>query len=67
MLQALCDGGDRREILAGAPDRFRLGIPLGRIATPEHVANAVAFLASDQAEHITMQNLCVDGGASLGA
>jgi 3-oxoacyl-[acyl-carrier protein] reductase len=34
----------------------------GRMGTPEEVANAVAFLASDQASYITAQVLAVDGG-----
>ncbi|MCR5834397.1 MAG: 3-oxoacyl-[acyl-carrier-protein] reductase [Selenomonadaceae bacterium] len=38
------------------------GIPAGRMGTPEDVANAVAFLASDQAAYITGQVLAVDGG-----
>jgi 3-oxoacyl-[acyl-carrier protein] reductase len=37
-------------------------IPLGRWGTPEDVAHAVAFLASDEAGYITGQVLCVDGG-----
>lgn len=37
-------------------------IPLGTFGTPEDVANAVAFLASDQAGYITGQVLHVDGG-----
>ena len=36
--------------------------PLGRVGTPEDVANAVAFLAGDRAEFITGQTLYVDGG-----
>lgn len=54
-------------VLRGSPERYRLGIPLGRIASPEDVADAVCFLASDRARHITMHDLCVDGGATLGA
>lgn len=37
-------------------------IPLGRCATPEDVADAVAFLASDAASSITGTSLRVDGG-----
>lgn len=40
-------------------------IPLGKIGAPEDVANAVAFLASDQASYITGQVLAIDGGLSL--
>ena len=36
--------------------------PLGRIGTPEDVANAVVFLSSDKASFITGDYLCVDGG-----
>jgi 2,3-dihydro-2,3-dihydroxybenzoate dehydrogenase len=53
------------EVIAGFPERYQAGIPLGRLAQPEDVAEAVAFLASDRARHITMQTLYVDGGAGL--
>jgi 2,3-dihydro-2,3-dihydroxybenzoate dehydrogenase len=55
------------EVIAGFPERYQIGIPLGRLAQPEDVAEAVAFLASDRARHITMQTLYVDGGAGLRA
>ncbi|MFI6323208.1 2,3-dihydro-2,3-dihydroxybenzoate dehydrogenase [Nonomuraea sp. NPDC050556] len=57
-------GGDP---IAGDPAAYRAGIPLGRIATPADVADAVCFLVSDQARHITLHTLVVDGGASLAA
>ncbi|CAB4927177.1 MAG: SDR family oxidoreductase [Actinobacteria bacterium] len=40
-------------------------VPTGRIGTPEDVANAVAFLASEQASYVTGQVLTVCGGRSL--
>lgn len=54
-------------VIAGSPETFRTGIPLRRIADPADIADAVRFLVSDGARHITMHDLCVDGGATLGA
>ena len=42
--------------------RFLAGIPLGRFSTPQDVANAALYLASDEAEFITGVCLEVDGG-----
>ncbi len=40
-------------------------VPLGRLGTPRDVANAVLFLASDEAEYITGTTIIVDGGQIL--
>jgi 2,3-dihydro-2,3-dihydroxybenzoate dehydrogenase len=56
-----------KQVVAGDPESFKLGIPLGKIAAPEEIASAVVFLASDLASHITLQDLVVDGGATLAA
>jgi NAD(P)-dependent dehydrogenase (short-subunit alcohol dehydrogenase family) len=45
---------------------FLKRVPLGRFAEPTDVANAVAFLASDEAAYITGENLVIDGGTSIG-
>ncbi len=52
-------------VIAGQPEAFKAGIPLGKLATPEDIAAAVTFLLSDRAGHITMADLYVDGGATL--
>jgi NAD(P)-dependent dehydrogenase (short-subunit alcohol dehydrogenase family) len=41
-------------------------VPIGRLATPDEIADAVLFIASDRARFITGQVLCVDGGYSAG-
>jgi 3-oxoacyl-[acyl-carrier protein] reductase len=40
-------------------------VPLGRLGTPEDVANAVLFLASNEAAYITGTTIVVDGGQTL--
>jgi NAD(P)-dependent dehydrogenase (short-subunit alcohol dehydrogenase family) len=47
------------------PD-YLLRVPLGRFGEPADVANAVAFLASDDAAYVTGADLVVDGGATVG-
>ncbi|MFC0863873.1 2,3-dihydro-2,3-dihydroxybenzoate dehydrogenase [Sphaerimonospora cavernae] len=68
MLSSLwgADDGPRSSI-EGNLDSYRTGIPLRKIAKPSDIADAVAFLLSEKAGHITLQHLTVDGGATLGA
>ena len=43
-------------------NEFLSHIPVGRIGSPDDIANAVIFLASDEAGYITGQTITVDGG-----
>ncbi|MBF9134461.1 2,3-dihydro-2,3-dihydroxybenzoate dehydrogenase [Plantactinospora sp. S1510] len=66
MQRAMWTGGaGARQVVDGTPAMYRTGVPLGRLADPEDVAEAVVFLASERSRHITMQELYVDGGATL--
>jgi NAD(P)-dependent dehydrogenase (short-subunit alcohol dehydrogenase family) len=48
-------GAQRRQLISSA-------VPLGRLGTPDEIARAVVFLASDDASYITGAELFVDGG-----
>lgn len=58
------DSGEAR-VIEGIPAQYKAGIPLRKLATPQDIANAVLFLLSDQAGHVAMADLYVDGGATL--
>lgn len=69
MLRSMWNGADdgAARTVAGNPGQFRLGIPLGKLAEANDIAQAVLFLASPLAGHVTLQDLVIDGGATLGA
>ncbi len=67
---AVAPGFIETAMTSGLSDDFKLSatkmIPLGRVGTPDEVANAVAFLASEDAAYITGHVLNVNGGMLMG-
>ena len=65
-VNAVAPGFVLTELTQDLPEALQAEItartPLGRFGTTEEIANAVAFLASDDAAYITGQVLAVDGG-----
>ena len=58
----LIDTDMTRALSAGTSETWASQIPLGRLGTPQDVASAVCFLASDEAAYITGQVIAVNGG-----
>jgi 3-oxoacyl-[acyl-carrier protein] reductase len=67
---AVAPGFIETAMTTGLGDEFRQNavkqIPLGRVGSPEDVANAVAYLASEEASYITGHVLNVNGGLLMG-
>jgi NAD(P)-dependent dehydrogenase (short-subunit alcohol dehydrogenase family) len=65
-VNAILPGMIDTPLLRGIPDKYLEPmieeIPLGRVGTPEDIANVAAFLASDQANYITGATIEVTGG-----
>lgn len=65
MVMGMWEGQDRSaQMVAGDPEAFKTGIPLGRVGRPEDVTGVVGFLLGESSRHMTMQVLAVDGGAA---
>jgi 3-oxoacyl-[acyl-carrier protein] reductase len=69
-VNAVCPGFIETEMTQKIPEKIKEAysqrIPLGFFGSPRDIAEAVAFLASDEARYITGQFLCVDGGMIAG-
>jgi 2-hydroxycyclohexanecarboxyl-CoA dehydrogenase len=71
---AVCPGPTRTPLLEGLAagesggkliESLTRAVPMRRLAEPEDVAAAVAFLASERAGYITGQTLSVSGGLTM--
>ena len=68
-VNCVCPGPTDTPLLAAVPEKFREAFirvtPMGRLAKPSEVADAVLFFASSRAEFVTGQTLSVSGGLTL--
>lgn len=68
-VNCVCPGPTDTPLLAAVPEKHREAFvrvtPMGRLAQPSEVADAVLFFASDQAAFVTGQTLSVSGGLTL--
>lgn len=68
-VNAVAPGFIATDMTANMPESAKEGmtgmIPMGRMGTPEDIAEMVAFLAGDKAGYITGQVFCVDGGMAI--
>jgi NAD(P)-dependent dehydrogenase (short-subunit alcohol dehydrogenase family) len=65
-VNSVSPGYTNTPLVAGLPEDVRGGMlgkePIGRLAEPQEIADAVLYLASDQASFVVGANLAVDGG-----
>ncbi len=68
-VNAIAPGYTDTAMVAAVPaeilDKIITHIPVGRLAKPEEIASAVAYLVSDDAAYITGETLCINGGQYL--
>jgi 3-oxoacyl-[acyl-carrier protein] reductase len=69
-VNAVAPGYIESDMTAAIPEEIKKSlsaqIPLGRLGTPEDIADVVEFLASDKANYITGQVIHVNGGMFMG-
>lgn len=66
MRELAADHDSVDDLAVGSPESFRPRIPDGRVAPPQAVAAAVAYLLSPASDHVAFHDLQVDGGETIG-
>jgi 2-hydroxycyclohexanecarboxyl-CoA dehydrogenase len=68
-VNCVCPGPTDTPLLAVVPEKHREAFvrvtPMGRLAKPSEIADAVLFFASSRADFVTGQTLSVSGGLTL--
>lgn len=65
MTRAMWGNQDKSDqAITGDPQTYRLGIPLLRIADSQDIASPCVFVLTSAAQHITLQEITIDGGAT---
>ena len=68
-VNAVAPGFIATEMVAAMPENviesMKAKVPIGRLGTPEEIANVYAFLSSDEASYINGHTLSVDGGMTV--
>lgn len=67
LVNAVCPGGTLTPLMCaieanGSLDEFASRFPIGRLAQPEEIANAIVFLASEESSFMAGSTVLVDGG-----
>lgn len=68
-VNSVCPGPTDTDLGRALPEEMRTGVAnrsaTGRISTPEEVADAILFFASDYCRQVTGQTILVDGGINM--
>lgn len=68
-VNAVCPGFISTDMVSAIPEKVKQellkAIPMGRVGTPEEVAELCVFLASDNAAYITGEAIKIDGGLAI--
>jgi cyclopentanol dehydrogenase len=64
-MSAIFSGPGVKDVVAHQTEMARSNVPFQRLGTPEDIASAALFLASEESSYITGDSICVSGGSGL--